>query len=441
MELVSITAGIIRPVIVGRQIVRSWASLGGPAWREADQIAREFEAQSAILQDTLEVLLYKAIAHAEIDELLSDPANPKWQSSEINEALKQRLGEFGNEVIVHHIQSLPETLKSLEESIRVITEKLKGSPWLSWRVKWALMQKGIRQALQDLSYFNRDFRFIAQTHLLHESIQASQGMYARQAIQNVNDVFEKFHCLQVIAQNAEAIATGEITDPVGVDDAFSLYSVETEAGREDEAATLSFLALSLEAANGTAPRLEKDALLDTGATACAISVSLARELQLDIEEDEEEREVHTAALNLTLRIAGKAQVKMRWKDSKGVRCGTKIWVYVVYGLCQAVLLSHDFIYNHPEVWHVARKVIRSAEELQVLWFKKRSAEDQKTQQGLRAKRLEENRARADASSPRAAGSAQSQGSSSPGASVAGSSSTSDPALALPSVAQSTGGGE
>ena len=231
MELLSITAGIIRVVIVGRQIVRSWASLRGPAWREADQIAREFEAQSDILQDTLEMLLYKAIPQAEIDELLSDPASPKWQSPEINEALKQRLGEFGYEVLVRHFQSLLETLKSLEKSIRVITENEKGSPSLSRRVKWALKQKVTRQALQNLSYLNRQFRFIAQTRLPRESIQASQGMYARQAIQNVNDVSEKFHCLQVIAQNAEAIATGEITDPVGVDDAFSLYSVETEVSK------------------------------------------------------------------------------------------------------------------------------------------------------------------------------------------------------------------
>ena len=183
--------------------------------------------------------------------------------------------------------------------------------------------------------------------------------------------------------------------------------------------------------------MKRDALLDTGATACAISISLARELRLDIEEDGQEREVRTAALNQTLRIAGKARVKMRWKDSDGIRCGTKIWVYVVYGLCQAVLLSHDFTQNHPEVWSVARKVIRSAQELQVLWFKKRSAEDQKTQQELRAKRLEENRARADAassraSSSRATGSTQSQGSSSSAASVLGLLST----LAAPSVAQS-----
>jgi hypothetical protein len=158
---------------------------------------------------------------------------------------------------------------------------------------------------------------------------------------------------------------------------------------------LSFLSLSLEALTGSTTVLTKNALLDTGASACAISLAVAQDLRLCIEEIPEHTEVRTAALNQVLRTAGRAQLKLRWKDSLGKRCGTKIWVHVVHDLSQSLLLSHDFIHNHPEVWSVAKKAMLQAEELNVLWFSKRSKEDQKAQQELRAKQLQKNIARAE----------------------------------------------
>lgn len=181
--------------------------------------------------------------------------------------------------------------------------------------------------------------------------------------------------------------------------------------------------------------MNRDALLDTGATACAISVTLAQDLCLDLEEDEEEVKVYTAAVDQTLRPVGKAQLKMRWKDVNGERRGTKIRVYVVYGLSQHIILSHDFTHNHPEVWSVARKVMTRAEEIDVLWFNKLSGKAQKTQQQLRAKRLEENRAKIEASTP-----THVEGSSSSAALVPGSTSTSEPPSSDAAVSGSTDNG-
>lgn len=82
-----------------------------------------------------------------------------------------------------------------------------------------------------------------------------------------------------------------------------------------------------------------------------------------------------------------------------------MWVHVVHELSHPIILSHDFIHNHPEVWNVAKKVMMQAEGVHVLWFSKQSKEDQAIHQELRSKRLRENNDRAAAgngqgSSPR-----------------------------------------
>ena len=176
-------------------------------------------------------------------------------------------------------------------------------------------------------------------------------------------------------------------------------NIYDQADSEGEGVTLSYLSLSLEALNGSSTTLlTKDALLDTGASASAISMTLARELQLDIEDDEETTEIRTAVLNQTLRTAGRAQVKMRWKDGEDKPKGTKIWVHIVYGLSQPILLSHDFTHNHREVWDVAKKKNVRSEEFQILWFGDKSKEEQKQQNELREKRMRENKAKAEANS-------------------------------------------
>jgi hypothetical protein len=158
------------------------------------------------------------------------------------------------------------------------------------------------------------------------------------------------------------------------------------------------LPLSLEAVDKPQGNLKEDALLDTGATACAISIDVALKLHLRIKDPEEteEKAVRTAALNQDLPVRGKVQLSLRWKDEHGMRFGTKIWVYVVYGLAHSVLLSHDFTHHHPEVWSIAKAVAHVGEQLNLLWFNKLSKEQQEAEDEYRKKRLEENTARANA---------------------------------------------
>ncbi|KFA70851.1 hypothetical protein S40288_11614 [Stachybotrys chartarum IBT 40288] len=346
--------------------------------REFIDMARSVETQFIVLQTTVTVLLHDALTPAEIQELVSDRASPLWTAPKVEVALKQRLGDRGYEGFIEGFASLLDTLESLDKSIRIIREAPTGKIFLSRQVfKWA--------------------------------------------------------CVRRVAENVEAVATGQVTIPTDSNgDEYGLFSVETEAGGEGEDMTLSYLTVSLESANGASSHLEEEALLDTGATACAISSVLAQDLELEIEPSEKEQ-IRTVALHQTLRIAGKAQLKMRWKDSQGGKCGTKIWVYVVYGLAQSLLLSHDFTQNHPEVWTVARKLVLRAEELDVMWLSKLDKKSQKAQQELRAKRLEENKASATAST-----SIHGQGPGSSATSTAGSSSTSNLASTAPSVPSSAG---
>ena len=199
------------------------------------QMDREVETQTIILQDTLKVLLHEAIPPAEIEELLSNPESPKWKSPELDEALEQVLGESAYEVLIRDLQSLLETLRSLEQSICVITKNQENYFWLSHRGrKLVLMQNETRQALEDLRCRNLDLQSLAcrstQTPLARRSTQARRERYARQALQNIDDILEKFRYLQRVTHNVEAIVTGEVIIPVDSDsdDALSLCSVETE---------------------------------------------------------------------------------------------------------------------------------------------------------------------------------------------------------------------
>lgn len=150
----------------------------------------------------------------------------------------------------------------------------------------------------------------------------------------------------------------------------------------------------------TEPRisLETVALLDTGATACAISWEMFSRLDLAIEKAEanDHEVVQTAAMNQTLSVHGKTRLNLRWQDSHGTRFGTRLWVYVVYGLAPSVLLSHDFTKLHSEVWSIAKTVAPSVAEINVTWFNKTSKNQQEAEADFLRRRQEENTATANA---------------------------------------------
>ncbi|KEY71820.1 hypothetical protein S7711_11348 [Stachybotrys chartarum IBT 7711] len=349
--------------------------------REFIDMARSVETQFIVLKTTVTVLLHDALTPAEIQELVSDRASPLWTAPKVEVALKQRLGDRGYKVFI-------EGFASLLGSNR---QHLPFSPSL---------QMGMVAQADESSAGGLD----ASQPRSGDNSQAYHSRQSIEAIQNINDVLENIHSVRRVAENVEAVATGQVTIPTDSNgDEYSLYSVKTEAGGEGEDMTLSYLTVSLESANGASSHLEEEALLDTGATACAISPVFAQDLELEMEPSEKEQ-IRTVALHQILRIAGKAQLKMRWKDSQGGKCGTKIWV---------------------------KLVLRA--ELDVMWLSKLDKKSQKAQQELRAKRLEENKASATAST-----SIHGQGPGSSATSTAGSSSTSNFASTAPSVPSSAG---
>lgn len=141
-------------------------------------------------------------------------------------------------------------------------------------------------------------------------------------------------------------------------------------------------------------QLQEDALLDTGASACAISLTVARNLGLDIVEDDETM-IRTAALDQELVVKGTTYVALRWRDEHGNRYGRKTRVFVVYGLSKPILLSHDFIKNNPEVSQIARTVVSHLrDEINGTFFTKLSKDKQRDQDAFTADKTQENRERA-----------------------------------------------
>ena len=153
----------------------------------------------------------------------------------------------------------------------------------------------------------------------------------------------------------------------------------------------------MQAVEGSQDVMREDALLDTGATACAISTEVALKLQLVVEIVEVK--VFTS-FSQALPVQGRARISFRWKDADGNRFGTKIPVYVVYGLSKPVLLSHDFFNNHPEVWRIAKVVTNIAEQINTTWFSKLGKREQEDQDIFIRQQLQRNQAKAEADKQR-----------------------------------------
>jgi hypothetical protein len=107
----------------------------------------------------------------------------------------------------------------------------------------------------------------------------------------------------------------------------------------------------------------------------------------------EERVVRTSIAHNDLEVRGKVQVKLRWRDEDGKACGAKRWLYVVYGLTQSIVLSHDFIESHKEVWTVAKNIVDSAKSINYTFFLKRAEEQKVAEENFRRRRADENRRR------------------------------------------------
>lgn len=149
----------------------------------------------------------------------------------------------------------------------------------------------------------------------------------------------------------------------------------------------------MRAAEGPERSLKENALVDTGATACAISVDVAITLRLKIEDV---AETVFTSLSQRLPVRGTTILSLRWKDNDGTPFGTKIKVYVIYGLSQSVLLSHDFANNHPEVWKIAKVVTNLAEQINTTWFSKLGKREQEDQDIFIRQQLQRNQAKAEA---------------------------------------------
>lgn len=187
-------------------------------------VANAVERDIKILQDTLAVLLEGIIPPGEIEKLLLDPANQTWQTPEIDEALKERMGDVTYDMFLDHLRSLHEAVVPLDRSLRSIVENPDAKSLLSVRaLKWAFLKNKTQQALENLHRRTGDLNNVARL-----SLHAHDPLRSRQAIQNISDVLDQIHDAQRVAQNVEAIANGEVIVPADGNDTLSTYTVETE---------------------------------------------------------------------------------------------------------------------------------------------------------------------------------------------------------------------
>ncbi|KAI0885178.1 uncharacterized protein GGS22DRAFT_162974 [Annulohypoxylon maeteangense] len=346
------------------------------------KIEQSLKYHQVLLRSTLKSLLRQSLPESEIEELLENPTGSKWQDKEIESSLRESLGPRGYIVFSETTGELFETVSSLQKSLRTIAAPvgLEGFRLLprSYRLS------DTTKAIQRLEKHNERLRQLV------ENLPKTRG----QVIENISEAFTNAGGIQEIARVLEDIANARSRIPPGADDdVHSMYSVESEIG--DEGASLSYLPLSLQDVNEPKKSLKEQALLDTGANACAISINLALQLDLNIKTTEE-TVVKTAALKEELPVAGQVHLNLRWKENEENKFGTRMWVYVVYGLTHPILLSHDFTQKHPEVWSIAKTIIHLPKQLNVIWFNKLDEKQKKAEEAYRARCLQRNTAISDA---------------------------------------------
>lgn len=157
-------------------------------------------------------------------QLLLDSASPNWKNPEIEGELKRVLGESLYEVFVQNIQGLGKTILSLKQSMHAIADNPKRGQTLSIRkLKWALEKDSAQQELKDLSHRMQILALITD-----QSVRTQVSRQSLQAIQNTEDILKTLHQAQRVAQNVEALATGEVVVPEDFDDTLSTYTVQTE---------------------------------------------------------------------------------------------------------------------------------------------------------------------------------------------------------------------
>ena len=407
IETVGVVLGAIPLITSTIEVYRESSALflgSQSAEDELSEIKAELETQHAILQQTLEVLL----PGENIAQHLAERPIGGGEPQEIEARLKTRLAN-AYPLFCTIISEINNAVLSLDRSFLKTTalQKSKGKAGFDRNlIRWALRDKRKTQ------YAIENFRRRNQSlQILLIQVVTQDSTTVRQAVDNVSTILDRILEVERVAHNLEDLTTGRVAEPSGEgDDIRSTYSVQSEVGAmpphlsgdvrfayipktQSDGPSLRFLPLSLQAAEGSERSLKEHALVDTGATACAVSVTVALKLGLQIEDT---TETVFTSLNQELPVRGTTRMSMRWKDDDGNRFGTKIHVYVVYGLSKSVLLSHDFATNHPEVWRIAKVVTNITDQINTTWFGKLSKREQEAQDSFIRQRLQQNKTRAEA---------------------------------------------
>jgi len=154
---------------------------------------------------------------------------------------------------------------------------------------------------------------------------------------------------------------------------------------------LSYLALTVKSTDGVHTEWRDYALLDSGASLCTVSLDTTLNLGLKLEPADVEA-VTTSFQDQSLQVAGRVKLECCWQNRDNTKERARLWFYSVYGLGHSLLLSHDFILKHPEVWQSATVNESVIAQVNLTWFKKLSAQQEQAVEEFRAGREAEHRA-------------------------------------------------
>ncbi|KAK3669344.1 hypothetical protein LTR78_010767 [Recurvomyces mirabilis] len=384
-EVAGLVLGATSVVIEALEAYEKLRTKSSRGRRGYQDLKLELEINLLRLRRILEILLKDtSFESSTLDDLLSNPTSSQWRSPMVEVALRRRLGS-AYPAFLHLTTNIFETVSSIEKSFQRIANGSKAT--IAWRV--AYDANSLSDQLATFQKLNSEIEHLAQSAqepLEKARLAESRDHYGSDWLRLGVEAGAR------VSVGAEASFERPEYDRV---ETGSSYTVDSETS--SDISSLSYLPISLEAADLPQRKVQQDALLDTGATHCAISLNAALQLGLEIEEDEQEEEVviRTAALGQLLLAKGRAHLTLRWQDQHGKSRGTRIWVSVVPHLNHGVLLSHDFTKNHPEVWNVAKVIAHTVEQFNVTWFNKISKEQLEAEDDFRRRQESENAANAE----------------------------------------------
>jgi hypothetical protein len=226
VEAAGLVLGAVPILISSLERLRRLGAKSSRTQRDYQRLRHELDLNLVLFRRTLEVLFADSLQSNELNDLLSNPTSPQWQSPNVEAALRRALGTAYPDFLDLTVQIF-ETVSSIESIFRKITD----GPKSMTAVKTVFLADRLSNQLEALQALNSGIKILA------ESVNLRQ----LQAIENLGASLVKFQEFQEVAQRAERRAENsvhvEIEVNAGVNLGHSLSLKGSEYGNDDTASS------------------------------------------------------------------------------------------------------------------------------------------------------------------------------------------------------------